>query len=370
MGKNRQQRTCRKAMQANNNYPDKIKTIYKFTITSGQKPERVDVFLTRAIAGATRNRVQKAIDAECVRINGNPVKASRKIQPGDEVECVIMKLPPIELIPEPIKIEIVYEDEHLVVVNKQRGLVVHPSIGHRSGTLINALLYHLGMREAIKLELEDEDEESDNDDDEQIFASDAVRPGLVHRIDKDTSGLLVVAKNATIHAELSRQFAEKTTEREYQAIIWGNPKQEKGTIVGNIGRSLKNRKIFTILPKGGKYAKTDYEVLENFKYVSLARFVLHTGRTHQIRVHSHYIGHPIFGDPTYGGASVLFGGENPKFRSRAEKCLQIANERQILHAKTLGFYHPALKQFMRFDSELPEDFRQILELFREVSFDY
>ncbi|HOM03953.1 MAG TPA: RluA family pseudouridine synthase [Candidatus Kapabacteria bacterium] len=360
-------------MQANNNYPDKIETVYKFNITSGQKPERVDVFLTRAIAGATRNRVQKAIDAECVRINGKPVKASRKIQPGDEVECVILKLPPIELIPEPIPIEIVYEDEHLVVVNKQRGLVVHPSIGHRSGTLINALLYHFGLRDAIKLELDDEDEEIENDDeltDEQIFASDAVRPGLVHRIDKDTSGLLVVAKNAIIHAELSRQFAEKTTEREYQAIIWGSPKQEKGTIIGNIGRSPKNRKLFTILPKGGKYAKTDYEVLENYKYVSLARFQLHTGRTHQIRVHSHYIGHPIFGDPTYGGTSIVVGGENPKFRSIAEKCLKIANERQILHAKTLGFYHPALKQFMRFDSPLPEDFRQILELFRNGDFVY
>lgn len=352
--------------ESNNNYPDKIETIYKFSITNGQKPERVDVFLTRAIAGATRNRVQKAIDANCVLINGKPVKASRKIQPGDEVQCTIMKLPPIELIPEPIPIEIVYEDEYLIVVNKQRGLVVHPSIGHRSGTLINALLYHFGIKEAIKIELDDEeDDESDEEiTDEKIFASDAVRPGLVHRIDKDTSGLLVVAKDPVTHSDLSRQFAEKTTERQYQAIIWGNPKNDLGTIEGNIGRSPKNRKLFTILAKGGKYAKTDYFVLERFKYVSYARFVLHTGRTHQIRVHSHHIGHPIFGDPTYSGTSIVYGGENPHFRAIAEKCLKIANNRQILHAKTLGFTHPATKKFMQFDSHLPEDFAEILDLFR------
>lgn len=349
-----------------NNYPDKIETVYSFQITAGQSPERVDVFLSRAMGGATRNRVQKSIDMGCVKINGKPVKASKKIQPGDKVECMMMKLPPIELVPENIPLKIVYEDDYLMVVNKPSSMCVHPGFGNRSGTLVNALLYHFGITENIPIEIDDDEDEDTNEG--QIFAGDQVRPGLVHRIDKDTSGLLVIAKDPETHAFLANQFAEKTTEREYWALVWGDFDDECGTIDENLGRSTKDRKQFTVVKKGGKTAKTDYFVLESYRYLSLVKYVLHTGRTHQIRVHSQFIKHPIFGDSFYGGTSINYGGENSKFKVIAEKCLKIASSRQMLHAKTLGFVHPATNQIMRFDSELPEDFKTIIDLIKNADY--
>ncbi len=341
------------------NYPEKIETKYVFEITRGQSPERVDVFLSQAVAGATRNRVQKAIDSGMVMINGSPVKASRKVQPLDKVEVTLMKPPPMELVPEDIALNIVYEDKYVLVVDKPAGMCVHPGFGNRYGTLVNALLYHFGVRENIQIEVDDTDEEETSEG--EIFAGDDVRPGLVHRIDKDTSGLLLIAKDPVSHAFLAKQFADKTTEREYWAVVWGTFKESQGEIADNIGRSPKDRKIFTAMKRGGKTARTDYFVLENMNNTALVKFVLHTGRTHQIRVHAQSINRPIFGDQTYGGDTILYGGEKAKFRQLADKCLKIA-QRQILHAKTLGFIHPETQEFMRFESALPQDFQEILAL--------
>jgi 23S rRNA pseudouridine1911/1915/1917 synthase len=349
-----------------NNYPDKIETTYTFYITAGQSPERVDIFLSRAIGGATRNRVQKAIDMGCVKINGKAVKASRKVQPGDNVECVVMKLPPIELVPENIPLEVLFEDDYLMVINKPSGMCVHPGFGNRSGTLVNALLHHFGITENVPIEIDDDEDEETSEG--EIFAGDKVRPGLVHRIDKDTSGLLVIAKDPASHAFLAKQFAEKSTEREYWALVWGQFSNSTGEINANLARSNKDRKIFTVVPKGGKSALTDYFALDDYQYISLVKYVLRTGRTHQIRVHSQYLKHPIFGDPFYGGTSINYGGENPRFRIIAEKCLKIASNRQMLHAKTLGFVHPISKQKLRFDSELPSDFKSIIDILKSANY--
>lgn len=227
------------------NYPDYIEKTYEFIIPAGQRPERVDVFLTEAIPNATRSKVQVAIDAGNVTINGKIHKSSRKIQPGDVVQCLVMKPPPMELLPENIPLDIVYEDEFLLVVNKPAGMVSHPGFGNRYGTLVNALLYHFGQRSAIPIETFDEDEtdtESDDDgENDYVFNSDAIRPGIVHRLDKDTSGLLVIAKNSVIHAALAKQFFEHTTQREYNAIVWGVVKENEGRIESNIGRSPRER---------------------------------------------------------------------------------------------------------------------------------
>lgn len=341
------------------NYPDYIETVFEFNITKGQTPERVDVFLARSVANSTRTKVQKAIDQGVVTINGSTVKAGRKIQPGDLVVCKIMKAPPIELIPQDIPLNVVYEDDDLMVINKTAGMCVHPGFGNRSGTLVNALLYKMGVREKVAFDLEDEEEENEG----AIFASDSVRPGIVHRIDKDTSGLLVIGKNPYVLAKLSEQFAAKTTEREYNAIVWGVLKEDFGRINENLGRSPRDRKLFAVLKHGGKTAITDYEVIERFAYATLVKFKLHTGRTHQIRVHSSFMKHPIFGDSSYGGNLVVFGGENKKFKKAAEKALLELN-RQALHAKTLGFVHPVSGKHLSFSSELPEDMLKVLNTLR------
>lgn len=354
-------------------HPDRIEKVYEFTIPKGQSSERLDNFLTRMIPNATRTKVQKAIAAERVLVNSKTKKPSYKIAPMDHILCTVMKLPPIELIPEEIPLNIVYEDDYLIVVNKPAGMCVHPGIGNRYGTLVNALLYYFGIRDSINIEvtdLDDDDNETDNDElaesddlaeqDNESYINindiqiNGVRPFLVHRIDKDTTGLLVVAKTLEVHRGLSEQFSKKTSTREYNAIVWGKPKKERGTIDGNIGRSPNDRKAFAVVEHGGKPAITDYEVLEYFLYTSLLKFNLHTGRTHQIRVHAASIGHKLFGDVRYGGDKVLFGRENPQWRNTALKYLT-ANPRQMLHAKTLGFLHPITKQWMDFDSELPDD---------------
>lgn len=318
-------------------------TIYEFTVPAGQQEEiRLDVYITSFVENATRNKVQDAIKAGYVKVNGKKEKASYKMQPGDNIYIELPKAPPPEAKAEEMDIDIVHEDDDLIVVNKQAGMVVHPAFGNWSGTLVNGLMHHV-----------DELGESDND----------LRPGIVHRLDKDTSGLLVVAKNDETLAKLSAKFAEKDVERTYWAIVWGTP-AEVGTIEGDIGRSKHDRKLMTVLPGGrGKHAVTHYKVLEYFDYLSLVEVKLETGRTHQIRVHFNHIGHNVFGDPTYGGTSVRYGPNTGTRKTMFHKLITGLG-RQALHAKTLGFEHPSTGEMIRFESELPEDFNYVLETLR------
>lgn len=346
------------------NYPAYIQHTYEFAIPAGQKSERVDTFLARSIHNASRTRVQNAIDSGAVLINGRPAKSSRKIQPGDVIVCHVMKPPPIELLPEDIPLTILYEDAELLVVNKPAGMVTHPGFGNRYGTLVNALLYHMGVRESQVLDSDDDDD--DTDDEGAIYSSDAVRPGIVHRLDKDTSGILVVAKNSHAHAMLAKQFAQRTAKREYQAIVWGVVKTDAGTIEGNLGRSQRDRKIFAVVQKGGKHAITDYRTIERFDFLTLVSLSLRTGRTHQIRVHCSHIGHPLFADAAYGGANVVYGsGTAAKHKQHVANLLKIM-PRQALHAKTLAFRHPTTGAWMEFDSELPADFQALLAEIRHT----
>ena len=341
------------------NYPGYIEHILDFKVPPGQTPERIDLYISRNTQNATRTKVQKAISEGNVTVNEKKAKASRKVQPGDHIICKIMKPPPIELVPEDIPLDIIYEDDHLLVVNKPAGMCVHPGFGNRYGTLVNALLYHFGERESQEIEI-DEDEDTENE--ASVFAGDSIRPGIVHRLDKDTSGLLVIAKDQNTHAKLAQQFAERTTSREYNALVWGEIEDETGTITGDIGRSSRDRKLFDVVKRGGKKAITHFSVIERYEFLTLLSLRLETGRTHQIRVHCKHINHPVFGDPSYGGDSLLYGGENKQFRQKAEKALSLSG-RQLLHAKTLGFTHPLSKEYMEFSSELPRDFNEILNIF-------
>lgn len=342
-----------------------IEKEYIFNIPSKQKPIRIDVFLANLIEKATRNRIQHAIERGGVTINDTVVKPSRKLKPGDVVVCKLIKPPPIELIPQNIPIEVLYEDDHLLIVNKPAGIVTHPGFGNRDGTLINAVLYHLGVRENITIET-NEDEDEDSIDEGVIFASDAVRPGMVHRLDKDTTGLLVVSKEYDTLVALQKAFFDRTVKREYVALVWGIVKEDKGTIYGNIDRSVRNRKKFEVTTKGGKPSITDYEVIERFDYLTLLRLKLRTGRTHQIRVHCSHNKHPLFGDQLYGGDTVVYGGHSPKRKHLYEKLLKEIN-RQMLHARTLGFEHPVTKEFISFESELPPDMQSIINSVREAN---
>ena len=312
----------------------------RFDIPSGQKKERIDVYLSAHIENATRSKVQKLIEAKLVKVNGKFVKPSYKVLPDDIIEAVIPISPrPEETEPEDIPLNIVYEDEYLIVVNKPAGMVAHPAFSNYTGTLVNALLHHTKYLSEL---------------------NEPGRPGIVHRIDKDTSGLLVVAKDDWTHAQLARQFSKHTIEREYWAIVWGKFKQRKGEIDTFITRSKKDRKKFTASSSEGKHAVTLYEVLEEYEFASLLKINLKTGRTHQIRVHLSSINHPVFGDPTYGGREIVYGANLPKMVSRTKNLLDLM-PRQALHAKTLGFIHPHKKEFMRFDSELPEDMLELIK---------
>lgn len=344
------------------NYPDYIEAIFEFDIPTGQIPMRLDVFLTNSIRNATRTKVQNAIDAQAVLVNNKIKKASYKILPKDKIICKLMKPPPMELVPENITLDIAYEDDTLLVVNKPAGMVTHPGFGNRFGTLVNAVLYHLGQRESISIEINDEDESNET----KVFASQDIRPGIVHRLDKNTSGLLVIAKNSFDHSKLADQFHDRTIERFYYTLVWGNLKEDEGHFEGNIARSPRDRKLFTVVKKGGKTAYTNFWVLERFDFMTLVKIKLQTGRTHQIRVHFSFNNHPVFGDEDYGGRAILFGGSNKKNRDVAEKCLKIAN-RQMLHAKVLGFSHPETKERLRFESELPDDFAEVLSILRNYA---
>ncbi len=313
---------------------------YSFKIPDGKKKERLDIFLTCVLENATRSRVQKLIEANLVNVNGNYVKPSYKVLAGDIIKVTIPISPrPEENEPEEIPLNIVYEDEYLLVVNKPAGMVAHPAYANYTGTLVNALLYHSQKLSNL---------------------NEPGRPGIVHRIDKDTSGLLVVAKDDWTHAKLAEQFSKHSIEREYWAVAWGLFKEKKGEINLNISRSKSDRKKFAASQNDGKVAITFFEVLEEFEFTSLIKLNLKTGRTHQIRVHLSSIGHPIFGDPTYSGRHVVYGSNLPKIKSRVQNLLDIM-PRQALHAKTLGFIHPHSKEFVKFNSELPEDMIHLIE---------
>ena len=326
---------------------DELYEHFKFTASEGQEPLRVDKFLMNFIENATRNKIQQAVKAGNVLVNENIVKSNYKVKAGDIVR-VVLAHPPHEhlLTAENIPIDIVYEDEEVIVVNKPAGMVVHPGHGNYSGTLVNGLIYHI----------------------ENLPKNSNDRPGLVHRIDKDTSGLLVVAKTEFAMANLASQFFNRTTERLYLALVWGNLDDDEGTITGNIGRSLKYRLQMDVFPEGdfGKHAVTHYKVIERFSYVTLVQCKLETGRTHQIRAHFKHIGHTLFNDERYGGNKILKGTTYTKYKQFVDNCFKIL-PRQALHAKTLGFEHPISKKHLSFDSELPEDMQLCLEKWRNYT---
>ncbi len=319
---------------------------YRFVADAGQNLLRVDKFLVNRIENASRNKIQDAAAAGSVLANGQPVKVNYKVKPGDVI-TIEMTWPPreIEIIPEDIPLNIVYEDDALIVINKNPGMVVHPGFGNYTGTLVNALAWHLK--------------------DHPLFQGNDPRPGLVHRIDKDTSGLLVIAKTEEAKTHLARQFFFKTTERTYQAIVWGSMKEDEGTITGNIGRSVRDRKQMTVFAdeSQGKPAVTHFKVLERLGYVTLVQCNLETGRTHQIRVHLKHIGHTLFNDERYGGNQILKGTTFTKYKQFVKNCFALL-PRQALHAKTLGFEHPTSGEFMQFDSALPDDMVQTIEKWR------
>ena len=320
---------------------------FKFIASEGQEPLRVDKYLMNFIENATRNKIQLAIKAGNVLVNDTTVKSNHKVKPNDVVR-VVLAHPPHEnlLVAENISIDIVYEDNTVIVVNKPAGMVVHPGHGNYSGTLVNGLIYHF----------------------ENLPKNSNERPGLIHRIDKDTSGLLVIAKTEFAMANLAKQFFDRTTDRVYHALVWGNIDEEEGTITGNVGRSLKNRLQMNVFPDGehGKHAVTHYKVIERFSYVTLVECKLETGRTHQIRAHFKYIGHPLFNDERYGGNQILKGTTFTKYKQFVENCFKIL-PRQALHAKTLGFEHPVTKKWLQFDSEIPEDMHLAIEKWRNYT---
>ena len=318
---------------------------YKFKADKGQSPLRVDKFLINFIEHATRTKIQKAATEGNIKVNGNVVKSNYKVKAGDVV-TVEYSSPKkeFELIPEDIPLNIVYEDDDFLIVNKDAGMVVHPGFGNYSGTLVNALAFHFKNLPNIG----EED-----------------RPGLVHRIDKNTSGILVIAKTEKSMTVLAKKFADRELNRKYIALVWGDVKEDEGTITGHIGRSLKNRKVMNVFPDGkfGKHAVTHYKVLERFGYTTLVECKLETGRTHQIRVHFKHLGHALFNDEEYGGNQILKGTTFTKYKQFVLNCFKIC-QRQALHAKSLGFSHPTTGKDVNFDSELADDMQLLIEKWR------
>jgi 23S rRNA pseudouridine1911/1915/1917 synthase len=321
----------------------------EIVVPSGKTRERIDVFLTHCVENATRTKVQEAIEAGNVLVNGKATKASYKVNPNDVVLVTFPKPPPQEVVGENIPLDIVYEDDHLMVINKPAGMVTHPAYGNYRGTLVNALLFHCrGQLSCLS-------------DDSQNFNA---RAGIVHRLDKDTSGLIVTTKDNWTHAKLAKQFSQHTVDREYWALVCGLfGKNKNGVIEANLGRSKSDRKKIAVI-QGGKHAVTEYKVIEEYEFLSLIKLKLLTGRTHQIRVHLHHIGHPVFGDPTYHGRSLAWGKITKRSKEITQELLRIM-QRQALHAKTLGFTHPKTNQKLFFNSKLPDDIREALGLLSE-----
>lgn len=321
---------------------------HRITADKGQSPMRLDKFVTMRIENATRTKVQKGIEIGCVLVNGKPVKSNYQVKPLDIV-TVVLPNPPRnpELIAEDIPIDIVYEDEELILVNKSAGMVVHPGFNNYNGTLVNALLFH--FKQLPKY-------------------SDEMRPGLVHRIDKDTSGLILIAKTEDALVYLAKQFFDHSISRIYNALVWGDVKEDKGTITGNLARDLRDRRLSAVFsdPNIGKHAVTHYKVLERFGFCTLVECQLETGRTHQIRAHMKHIGHPLFADEAYGGMNILKTAKLPKYEQFIQNCFSILS-RQALHAKTLGFIHPKTKQYIHFESEWPEDISAVVDKMRQYT---
>ncbi len=317
-------------------------------VDKGQEPMRLDKFLTARIENISRNKVQQAIEGGRVLVNNKMASANYKIRPGDNIVCFSdRQVMGEEIIPEKMPLNIFYEDDEVLIINKPPGLVVHPASGNYTGTLINGVAWYLQEKN------------------KSITEETLPRFGLVHRIDKNTSGLLVLAKTSRAVASLAKQFFDHTVKRQYIALVWGDLTEDKGTIVAHVGRHQRFRKLFEAYPEGdhGKEAITHYEVLERFGYVTLVRCELETGRTHQIRVHLKYIGHPLFNDETYGGDKIVKGTIFSKYKQFVENCFTIC-QRQALHAKTIGFKHPVTNEEMLFESELPEDMEEVIEKWR------
>ncbi len=319
---------------------------HRFVVDRGQAPMRIDKYLANHLWQTSRTRVQSAAQAGNILVNEQPVKPSYKIKPG-EVISIVLPHPPrdTEILPEDIPLDIVYEDDELLVINKAAGMVVHPGVGNYGGTLVNALFYHFR--------------------DLPLFQSGEMRPGLVHRLDKDTSGLLVVAKTELALNRLAKQFFERTTKRRYLALVWGDLSQEEGSIEGHIGRDIRDRTRMRAYPDGsqGKPALTRYRVIERLGYINLVECRLETGRTHQIRVHFQSIGHPLFNDATYGGDQILKGTTFTKYKQFVQNCFTLL-PRQALHAQSIGFIHPVSRNEMLFESELPDDMAKVIEKWR------
>jgi len=328
---------------------DELYEHYRFEADKGQGLLRIDKFLYNKLENVSRNKIQHEADSGNILANGKPVKSNYKVKPHDVI-TIVLPYPQreIELIPQDIPINIVYEDEALLIINKEPGMVVHPGHGNYTGTLINALMHHLK--------------------DQPLFQQGLVRPGLVHRIDKNTSGLLVIAKTEDALNNLALQFFERTTQREYQAIVWGNLEDDEGTITGNIGRHLKDRMKMDVFPDGnlGKHAVTHFKVIERLGYINYISCKLETGRTHQIRVHLEHIGHPLFNDERYGGDQILKGTTFTKYKQFVQNCFKIL-PRHALHAKSLGFVHPVSRKNMFFNTEIPADMTEVIEKWRRYT---
>jgi len=321
---------------------------FRFVVDKGTNTIRVDKYLVNCMSNTSRNRIQEAADAGNILVNGKPVKSNYKAKPFDII-TIVLAYPPteFEIIPQDIPLKIVYEDDDIMLVDKQPNLVVHPGFGNFDGTLLNAIAFHM----------------KDHPD----FDPNDSRIGLVHRIDKDTSGLLLIAKTEQAKTNLGKQFFEKTTQRRYHALVWGTVKEDEGTIIGDLARDPRDRMLFKVFPEGenpvAKHAITHYRVLERLAYVTLVECQLETGRTHQIRVHMKHIGHVIFNDERYGGHDILKGTTSSKYKQFVKNCFEIC-PRQALHAKTLGFVHPRTGEFMHFESELPDDMQQLIDKWR------
>jgi 23S rRNA pseudouridine1911/1915/1917 synthase len=329
---------------------DELYEHHKFTVDPGQELMRMDKYLLNLIQNTSRNKIQNAAKAGCVLVNGNAEKQNYRVKPGDHI-TILMPNPPreIEIIAEDISLEVPYEDEDIIVINKPAGLVVHPAYGNYTGTLVNALTYRFQKQKTKEGE--------------------PVRPLLVHRIDKNTSGIMIAAKNEEAQMKIAREFFNHTIERKYWALVWGNFDEEEGTITAKVGRNLKDRLIMTTFPDDseyGKHAVTHWKVLERFGYVTLIECQLETGRTHQIRVHLKSIGHPLFNDETYGGDQIIKGTTFTKYKQFVKNCFELM-PRQALHAKQLGLIHPSTEKPLFFDSELPEDFQAVVEKWRHYA---